>query len=339
MQKLSNKQYKIGVFINMNKIWSLLFFFAVSISVSAYNGILLKNTPFHFTKAQKINKYTTRIPFKLVDRLIVIEGELKGKKGEFIFDTGSEKLLINKVHFSKLILHDDKISKTSGILDYIDNPIQKRIQQFSLKNLLLSNKKSDLIDLSHIEKAKKIKILGIIGYNILKDYEVFVDLYLNQITLTQIDKNGNVLGKDVYLEKIEDSISFHLKKHAIILDGFINKRKAVFALDSGAEFNQLNNRSHKKALKYFYPKGRVVLKGASNKKLEVISGNLFRVRLSKTLYFGPMKTILTSFHNIDKAFGAKLDGILGYDFFAQKRTIINYKKQKLYFIKYPIIRK
>jgi len=32
----------------------------------------------------------------------------------------------------------------------------------------------------------------------------------------------------------------------------------------------------------------------------------------------------------------QLDGILGYEFFAQKRTIINYKKEKLYFIDYPL---
>lgn len=305
----------------------------------ANEGVYFENTPFLFTKAQRLNEYTTRIPFKLVDRLIVIEGELKGKKGNFIFDTGSEKLLINKVHFSNLILHDDKKSNTSGVLDYVDNPIQKRIQNFSLKSLSLHNKTSDLIDLSHIEGSKKIKILGILGYSILKDYEVFVDLYLNQITLTRIDKNGNTLGKDIYLEKIVDSVSFRLKNHAILLDGFINKQKAVFALDSGAEFSQINNRIHKKALKSFYPKGRIVLKGASNKKLEVISGNLYRVQLSKTVYFGPMKTILTGFLHINKAFGSRLDGILGHDFFAQKRAIINYKKQKIYFINYPFIRK
>jgi len=323
----------------MSKLWTLFLVIICSTSLYATEGIHLENTPFHFTKAQRVNKYTTRIPFKLVDRLIVIEGELKGKKGEFIFDTGSEKLLINKVHFSNLILHDDNISNTSGILDYIDNPIQKRIQNFSLKSLSLFNKESDLIDLSHIERAKKIKILGIIGYTILKDYEVFVDLHLNQITLTKTDTKGNTLGSNIYLEKIVDSISFRLKKHAIIIDGFINKKKAVFALDSGAEFSQINTRISKKALKSFYPKGRIILKGASDKELEVISGNLFRVQLSETVYFGPMKTILTSFLNINRAFGTKLDGILGHDFFAQKRAIINYKKQKIYFINYPILRK
>lgn len=76
----------------------------------------------------------------------------------------------------------------------------------------------------------------------------------------------------------------------------------------------------------------------SSKKLEVIYGNLHRVKLSDTNYFGPMKTILTNLNNINMTFGTKLDGILGHGFFAQKRVIINYKKEKLYFIKYPILR-
>ena len=51
-----------------------------------------------------------------------------------------------------------------------------------------------------------------------------------------------------------------------------------------------------------------------------------------------MKTIITNLYNMNKAFGTNLDGILGYDFFAQKRVILNYKKEQLYFIKYPLHR-
>jgi hypothetical protein len=39
---------------------------------------------------------------------------------------------------------------------------------------------------------------------------------------------------------------------------------------------------------------------------------------------------------MNEAFGTSLDGVLGYEFFKQKRTIINYQKQKLYFINYPV---
>lgn len=116
----------------------------------------------------------------------------------------------------------------------------------------------------------------------------------------------------------------------------INDQKLVFGLDTAAEFNQINKSTNKKALKYFKPTKRLLLTGASNKKVEVLAGKLHRVKLSEAIYFGPMYTILTNLSKMNEAFGTELDGILGYEFFAQKRTIINYQKKKLYFINYPL---
>lgn len=288
-----------------------------------------------FSKAEIVNSYTTRIPFKLIDHLIVVKAELLGKKGNFIIDTGSETLILNKSHFPILYSHNKKTNQTSGILSEIDTPYEKEIKEFAIQNFKLYGYNSDVIDLSHIETSKHINLLGIIGYSILKDYEVFIDMHLNQITLSKIDKFGNKLSKKVYLEKIVDSINFTLKNHTIILKATINKQNVKFGLDSGAEFNQINKNSNKKVLKYFIPKKRLLLSGAGNKKIEVLTGKLHRVKLSETVYFGPMHTVLTNLNNMNNAFGTNLDGVLGYDFFKQKRAIINYQKEKIYFINYP----
>lgn len=301
------------------------------------NEIVFNSIPIRLKNATIINEYSTRIPFKLVDRLIVIEGKIKGESGNFIIDTGSETMILNKVHF-KTYPFQKATKTTSGILKNVDKLFEKKIEKLSLKELTLKDKQSDIIDLSHIEKSKKIKLLGIIGFNILKDYEVFIDLYLNQITLTKIDSDGNTLSDKIYLEKISDTLDFQLKNHTIVINSYIGKEEVTLALDSGAEFNQIHKGISKKALKHFYPLKRIKLIGASKKEIEVVYGNLFRVRLNDKTYFGPMKTMLTNLHNMNKAFGTDLDGVLGHDFFAQRRVIINYKKEKLYIIKYPLIR-
>ena len=232
--------------------------------------------------------------------------------------------------------HQKKNQASSGVLQAIDNPYEKRVKEFALKQFKVQNKEAHVINLSHIETTKKVQILGVIGYNILKDYEIFVDLYLNQITLTKVDHLGNTLNKNVYLETIVDSLDFKLKNHTIMVAATINDQKLVFGLDTAAEFNQINKSTNKKALKYFKPTKRLLLTGASNKKVEVLAGKLHRVKLSEAIYFGPMYTILTNLSKMNEAFGTELDGILGYEFFAQKRTIINYQKKKLYFINYPL---
>lgn len=291
-----------------------------------------------FSKAEILNEYTARIPFKLIDRLIVVEGELLEKKGNFIIDTGSETLLLNEVHFPNRDQFFTKRKQTSGVIAVMDDTFEQNVKEFILENFNLKNKTSDIVDLSHIEKTKKMHLLGIIGYNILKDYEVFVDMHLNQITLTKVDKFGIKLDQYVYAEKITDSIDFRLRRHTIVLDGYVGDQKVRFGLDSAAEFNQINKRLGRKTLKHFYPKKRLVLMGASNNEIEVMAGKLFRVKLSETIYFGPMNTILTNLNKMNEAFGTDLDGVLGYEFFQQKRTIINYQKEKLYFVDYPILR-
>ncbi len=290
----------------------------------------------HFPEAEILNEYTTRIPFKLIDHLIVVEAELLNNKGNFIIDTGSETLILNSGHFPKMYAHQKTFKKTSGVLQSIENTYEKRVKEFVLQSFRLENKNSDVIDLSHIENSKKIKLLGIIGYSILKDYEIFVDMHLNQITLTKVDAFGNKLDKHVYLEKITDSIHFTLKEHTIVLQGSINGQNVKFGLDTAAEFNQISKSVNKKALKYFIPKKRLKLIGAGNKKIEVLAGKLHRVKLNESVYFGPMLTVLTNLNKMNEAFGTDLDGILGYEFFAQKRTIINYQKERLYFVDYPL---
>ena len=312
-----------------------LCFFMANLCVFAEES--LKKTPIiSFPKAEILSEHTTRIPFKLVDHLIVIEAELLDQKGNFIIDTGSETLILNANHFKGNTSLFGSERKTTGVIDIIDNPVEKHLKEFIIKDLLIEKKTSDLIDLSHIEVSKKIHLLGIIGYNILKDYEIFIDMYLNQITLSRVDKYGEKLDNSVYLEKVIDTIAFELKKHTIVLNAEINGEDLKFGLDSAAEYNQLNKRNKKKVLKYFYPSQRVLLSGASGKKLEVLAGKLFRVKLSDNIYCAPMETMLTNLNQMNEAMSMGLDGVIGYEFLKQHRTIINYKKEKLYFIKYPI---
>lgn len=318
----------------MLRLFSFIIIFTLNInSVFSIDG---NKKTILFPDAEIVNEYTSRIPFKLIDHLIVVEAELLNQKGNFIIDTGSETLILNSGHFPNVYAHNKKAKETYGVMHSIENSYEKKIKELVLQSFKLENRKSDVIDLSHIENSKKIRLLGIIGYNILKDYEIFIDMHLNQITLTKVDSYGNKLDKHVYIEKIIDSVNFKLKNHTIILNGSINDQKVKFGLDTAAEFNQINRTINKKALKYFIPKRRLRLMGASNKKIEVMAGKLHRVKLNKTIYFGPMLTVLTNLNNMNEAFGTDLDGVLGYEFFAQKRTIINYQKETLYFVDYPL---
>ncbi|WP_033960463.1 aspartyl protease family protein [Psychroserpens jangbogonensis] len=315
-----------------------IFYILLFSTLALFGSNKESNQILSFPQAELLNSYTTRIPFKLIDHLIVIEAELLNQKGNFIIDTGSETLILNKNHFKGKNSNLDALKQTSGVIDFIDNPLEKRLREFIIKDLVIQNMLSDVIDLSHIEISKKMHLLGIIGYDILKNYEVFIDMHLNQITLSKVNAKGEKLDNSVYLEKLIDSVDFKLKKHTIVIEASVDGQTLKFGLDTAAEYNQLNKKINKEALKQFFPKRRMQLIGASGKKIEVLAGKLYRVKLTESIYFGPMQTILTNLNHLNKAFGTRLDGILGYEFFRQQRTIINYKKEKLYFVKNPLYR-
>ncbi|WP_179346533.1 hypothetical protein [Winogradskyella ursingii] len=294
--------------------------------------------PIIFLKAEIINVTTTRIPFKVVDQLIVVEAELLDKIGNFIVDTGSETLLLNSVHFKAPRKYLDRGKEKNGVHQTIKDVKEKYLKALNIKDINLAKLNADILDLSHIEKTKKINLLGIIGYSILKDFEVFIDMHLRQITLTKTDKYGERLSQKVYAETITDSVEFKLKRHTIILNAYVENKPVQFGLDTAAEYNQLNKNIDSEILKYFYPGNPLKLTGASGKQKQVLAGKLFRVKLNDSIYFGPMKTVLTNLKQMNNAFGTHLDGILGFEFFAQKRTIINYKKRILYFIDNPIVK-
>ncbi|MDH7914372.1 aspartyl protease family protein [Winogradskyella sp. SYSU M77433] len=294
--------------------------------------------PIVFTQAEFVNNTTTRIPFKVIDQLIIVEVEILDKSGNFIIDTGSETLILNNVHFKAPKKYLDSGKETNGVHGSLENVKEKYLEELRIHNLNLEQLNADVIDLSHFEKVKKIELLGIIGYSVLKDFEVFIDMHLNQITLTRTDKKGNHLSDKVYAETIQDSIDFKLKQHTIVVDAYVGDQKVKFGIDTAAEYNQINKDIDSEILEYFYPSRELKLTGASGKKKKVLAGKLYRVSLNDSIYLGPMKTVLTDLKHMKSAFSTKLDGILGFEFFAQKRTIINYKKRKLYFIKSPIIK-
>lgn len=304
----------------------LLCVFVCNNAMANKNNIVLK--------AEILNENTTRIPFKIVGHLLVVEGKLLGKTGNFIIDTGSEKLVLNSVHFPIRSYRNNRAS-VSGVLGEINNLGRKKVDTFQLQNLLIENVNSDVINLAHIEKSKNFKLLGIIGFNVLKNYEIFIDLYLNQITLSRVDKKGNKLDTRKFLEKIVDSVDFKLRTHTIVLNGTIGDKKVKLGLDSGAEFNQLNKNINKKVLQNFDGFRRMFVMGASNRKVEVLVGKLNNVSVNKSFMLMPMNTVLINFNGMHDAYGVFLDGVLGYEFLRQKRTIINYRKEKLYFVDYP----
>jgi hypothetical protein len=273
-----------------------------------------------------------RIPFTLTGTLITVRGRVDTLEGNFFFDTGASGLLLNHRYFGRQagMATADAGGGVTGKVRVLGSA---RVDTFRLDNMMATDVTAEVIDFTHIENAKKIDLVGLIGYKVFEDFEILFDYASSLLVLIRTDKNGNPLEplpqweyKPLGGEKIE--ISGHI---ALVWLKFGAKQEKKFALDSGAEQNLLSNTAGGRFLKdNFEIRKRVKLRGTGNQSIEVVSGILQNARLD-TFQFKPMATLLTNLSEINAAYETEVDGMLGYEFLSQRPVSINYRKSRITF--------
>lgn len=285
-----------------------------------------------FPEAVLINPNTIYIPFKLAGRLITVEARVDTLQGNFVLDTGAERLLLNRRFFGRpghVSASVRAMGNTGQVLDVDEH----YIDTLHWDNLYFKNVQANIMDLSHIERKKHISLIGIIGYNVFKNFEIFLDFQSMQIVLTRLDKKGYRIDSTAIWETPVDSIDFKLAKHFIVFKGRVGESNLRFGLDSGAELNLIDRRVRRKVFDQFEIVKRVRMLGAGQNTIEVVAGSLQDVHVGQQ-HSDSMRTLITSLSDMNLNFGTRLDGILGYEFLSTRRTLINYKRKKLYFFAY-----
>lgn len=258
---------------------------------------------------------------------MVVKATVGMHTGNFIFDTGSERLLLNADDF-KADPNNNALTATgnTGSLTVREKMVDSiHIDQLSISNIL-----AHIVDLDHIEIKKNTKFLGIIGYNVFQHFEVFIDFQNKLLVFSRLDRKGERLDSIAYYEVPVDSMNFILQKHLIVVPVTINGVKMEMFIDSGAELNLIDRKVQRKALDNFRIIKRVNIIGVGKRQVEVIAGTMQGVKCGNQ-DCRTMNTLLTSLDDINSSLGVDVEGVLGYEFLNTRRMMINYKKKKLYF--------
>ncbi|MEZ4994535.1 MAG: pepsin/retropepsin-like aspartic protease family protein [Saprospiraceae bacterium] len=283
----------------------------------------------HFPLAVQSSPNTIHIPFKMVGRLIAVEARADTVAGTFIVDTGAERLLLNRNHFRERYYEQFTSVGNTGMVQAVS---QRWVDSLFWDNLTFPEVKANVLDLSHIERKKHIRLVGIIGQNVFADFELFLDFQSQQLVLTRLDAAGNRLDPDAIWESPYDSLDFRLVEHLIMVEAEVQGRTLKFNLDSGAEVNLLDRRVKRKVLDDFEIVKRVKMVGTGQKQIEVLAGVLHHVRCGNQEN-EEMRTLITNLSQMSTNFGTRIDGVIGYEFLNSRRTLINYKRRKLYFFR------
>lgn len=184
---------------------------------------------------------TIQLPFQLAHKLIVVEGRVENNSGLFLLDTGAERLVLNQKYFSNASTKSR--GHWAGIMGSTKSVPFTRINTFQLGAFSFPGLQANLLDLSHIEKQRNIQLLGIIGYEVLKDLEVGV-------TQNQVEAMVGILNQLHHGRQT----SHNMRTSLTSLDHVV--KSIGYQLDGFLGYEFLHNKrtliNYKKKLLFFY---------------------------------------------------------------------------------------
>lgn len=282
-------------------------------------------TPSDFSDDPLGDFLSITIPLKRVGRLFLIEANIDNQVGNLIFDTGSSGLVLNKTYFRKNVM----ISKGNGggITGAIGDVYCTNVDRLQISDLYYENVKADVADLGHIENRRGVKILGLFGLNMIKNFEIVFDVNNSELQLNRLDKKGNRLTNNNTL-KFDIIQKIEITQNMMFIKGKVGGKVLNFCLDTGAEINAINSHSSRKVLNTVTINRRSNLGGVGASPSEVLYGTMNDFVFGDKQYV-QMQTIITNLDNMCEAYGCTIDGMLGYDFFAKGVVCINFVKEEI----------
>ncbi len=262
--------------------------------------------------------------FGVSKKMILIEAEVDGKKGLFLFDTGASHLTLNKKYFQdKKVIN--QVGETTNILEH-RVPLQAvKIKQFQLGGIQRKQLLCPITDLSKLENSLGYPILGLIGYDIIKNYRVHLD-YIDHLLLLY-PKNEDSSG---YETQPDYTLDFNLCGHLPVLETNIGlKQKIYLGLDSGASINVLDKSWQNKVEDIALRTNKLRFTGAA---AGIKEGDyvVFEKMTIDEQFDLKMPGILLTTVGIPTHKCVRIDGLIGIDLFTCKRLAIDYEAGKLH---------
>lgn len=332
---LSKRQSSNMKFIPDKLFWCTLIgvFSATSLWGKVYPDTCLVHFSIPFV--DQYSATSVIVPFNNLGGLIVVKARVNHIEGNFILDTGASGLVLNNRYFEPDRLSSDL--EGIGLSGATSELGEITLDSFSVDELIFEKAYAQTIDLQQLELRKKTKIFGLIGYDLLKNYEIMFDYRARFLTFSQTDRYGHILTPLPHTFDKVDSLDFVLGNHIPVIEVKVFKKKKRMGIDTGAEHNLLNIKRSKNILSNFKVLKTIEITGTSNKKVDALAGRLYRLSIKERYKCAGMSTVLVNMRHLEKIYQTKLDGILGYEFLAPWLFSINYKKQRIFMHKLEFV--
>jgi len=269
------------------------------------------------------------IPFSRAGNLIVIKAKVDTTEGNFILDTGAPKLILNMTYFRHYLSTTEDVESGGITGTAAANPTM--VENLSFGPIKYYKAEADRVNLGHIENSKGIKILGLLGMQLFKRFEMIIDYEKSLIYLHLINKKEVSIYKS---EMLNDTSAYHtfsinIMEDKLLTYGEIAGKKLTFIIDTGAESNVLDSRLPNKIFDQVNITRRIMLSGSGRQKVEALYGNMKNLKLNN-LEMGVLPVLVTNLERMCFSYDRCLDGMLGFDFLSLHKIGFNFVTRKMY---------
>ena len=274
---------------------------------------------------------STVIPFSKVGNLIIIKAVVDSMEGNFILDTGAPYLILNVVYFRDYPVTVLSDQEPTGMSSGATQVNRTNVKAFSLGELKYDFTDADLVDLGHIENSKGIKILGLIGFDLLKQCEMVIDYGKSLIYLHRIGRSEKKTYRSRHLADDTSFITMtiEIKDNKIITETKMNGKKYHFVLDSGAETNIIDSRLPDKFLEQVNITGRLNIRGTGNTTVEALRGDLNNLKMGNEILEN-LPVLVANLERTCFSLNGCANGVLGFEFLPMKKLGFNFVTRKMY---------
>ncbi|MDX1939055.1 MAG: retropepsin-like aspartic protease [Saprospiraceae bacterium] len=264
------------------------------------------------------------VDFGISKRLMLTEASVDGQKGMFLFDTGASHLTLNQNRFpGKKIV--ENAGETTNIIENGVALKATKVGQFQWGNIVREKMFCPVADLSVLEKQLGYPILGLIGFDIIKDYVVEINYVDQIITLKTVSTS-----KQLNAARPDHSLDFNLCGHIPVLETDVGmKQKVYLGLDSGASINVLDKSWHKQAALHALRQDKLNFTGAAAGSKQADYMVFKEMIIDGVLTLTTPGLLLTDFE-IPTGRCLRVDGLIGIDAFTCKRVEIDYPNAKMH---------
>jgi predicted aspartyl protease len=241
---------------------------------------------------------------------------------EFILDTGAGTSLLSSDLAKKLNIKIISTKEGQSAGGKISVSLAK-VDSFAVGQAKLEDLDVGIVDLTHIGKTIGTKIDGDVGYNFLKHFRITIDYHDCEIRFDEprrIERLGRSSKTEVPMRLAS------VAKPLLLVQVHANGHGPFqFAIDTGTSTTAIAPELAQQISLEGSPVGPLTTGG---EQVNVTAGTLESFQVGRARIDDLVVVVADFFSMLSQAVGARLDGIVGYNFLRNFRVVIDYPGEK-----------